>query len=55
MGDRLAAPLLVARDGAQICNLHDDAIKWTLVVWRVRVCGASHSETPPTCIPRTYA
>jgi len=54
LGDRLAAPLLVALDGTQIGNLYDDALKRALVAWRVRVRRTSHPEAPPTRIPGTY-
>src|SRR6266702_803555 len=53
--DRLAAPLLIALDGAEIGNLYDDAFERAIVAWRVRVRGASHPETPPTRIPGTEA
>jgi hypothetical protein len=52
---RLAAPLLVSRDGAQICGLHNDAVERASIARRVRVRASSHLEAASARVPLTEA
>ena len=48
---RLAAPLLVARDRAEVGDLDDDRVERARERGRVRVCVRSDGETAPTRVP----
>lgn len=51
----LAAPLLVALDGAHICVLNDDLVERARETRIVRVIVARYLEAASTCVPRTKA
>jgi len=53
VGSRLAAPLLIARDGAEIGGLYDDAVEWARVARRERVLVSSHPEAASARVPGT--
>ena len=48
---RLAAPLLVARDRAEVGDLDDDRVERARERGRVRVCVRGDGEAAPTRVP----
>jgi hypothetical protein len=53
--NRLAAPFVVAPDGAYICDLYDDAIERVCVIRRVWVLVGGQLEAASACVAGTEA